>query len=180
MTHERLPKTLFVVLLLASLAGCREEQLAIGQPAPALAATDPAGEPTSLDAWRGRPVFLAFWSNTCGSCIAEMKQLETLAHTHANRVTVVAVNVDAAPPNLPDIRRRHGFSFPLLQDSLGISRERYEVVGTPTTVLIGADGRVLAHHVGAQAPEQLATAFATLTASLRTPTSPAVNRKGPV
>ena len=161
----RLRGALAAAFLLAALAGCREEKLVVCEPAPALAATDPAGEPASLAAWRGQPVFLTFWSAGCGSCIVEMKQLETLARAHDGKVAVVAVNVDAAPPNVQEVRRRHGFTFPLLQDSLGISLERYAVVGTPTSVLVDARGRVVSHHVGMQTPAELAADFAVLAAS---------------
>ena len=174
--NQTIPKSLRVALcttlLLVSLAGCQEEKLVVGQPAPTLAATDPAGEPASLAAWRGKPVFLTFWSAGCGSCIVEMKQLETLARAHDGKVAVVAVNVDAAPPNVQEVRRRHGFSFPLLQDSLGISLERYDVVGTPTSVLIDASGRALSRHVGTQTPAELSNAFSALAASAPVPAAP--------
>ena len=160
---------LATALLLAVLAGCREDKLAIGDPAPALAATDPAGEPASLDTWRGRPLFLTFWSDGCSSCVAEMKELQTLAQANNGRVAVVAVNVDAEPPDMREIGQRLGLSFPLLRDSLGISKERYEVAGTPTSVLIDASGRILSRHVGMRKPDELAGDFALLSAP--TPTS---------
>jgi peroxiredoxin len=163
---------LAAALLLAVLAGCREDKLAIGEPAPALAATDPAGEPASLDTWRGRPLFLTFWSDGCSSCVAEMKELETLAQANGGRVAVVAVNVDAESPDLREIRQRLGLSFPLLQDSLGISKERYDVAGTPTSVLIDARGRILSHYVGMRKPDELAGDFAALNASTRSSAAP--------
>jgi peroxiredoxin len=167
-----LPAALATALLLAALAGCREEKLAIGDPAPALAATDPAGEPASLDTWRGRPLFLAFWSDGCSSCVAEMKELEKLAQANGGRVAVVAVNVDAEPPDMREIRQRLGLSFPLLRDSLGISKERYDVAGTPTSVLIDAHGRILSHYVGMRKPADLAGDFAALSASTRMSATP--------
>lgn len=164
--------TTLLLTALAALTGCREETLAIGNPAPALAATDPAGEPASLDTWRGRPLFLTFWSDGCSSCVAEMKELETLAQANAGRVAVVAVNVDAEPPDMREIGRRYGLSFPLLRDSLGISKERYEVVGTPTSVLIDARGRIVSRHVGMRQPGALASDFASLSAPTRMPATP--------
>ena len=68
--QPRLRAALTTALLLVVLGGCREEKFAIGDLAPALAATDLAGEPASLDTWRGQPVFLTFWSDSCSSCIA--------------------------------------------------------------------------------------------------------------
>ena len=163
---------LTTALLLAALAGCREYKLAIGEPAPALAAINPAGEPASLDTWRGRPLFLTFWSDGCSSCVAELKVLETLAQANNDRVAVVAVNVDAEPPDVQEIRQRLGLSFPLLRDSLGISKERYEVAGTPTSVLIDARGRILSHYVGMRKPDELVGDFALLSAPAPTSVAP--------
>jgi len=170
--QPRLRAALTTALLLVVLGGCREEKLAIGDLAPALAATDLADEPTSLDALRGQPVFLTFWSDGCSSCIAEMKELNMLAQTNGGRIAVVAVNVDAEPPDMREIRQRYALSFPLLHDSLGISKERYEVIGTPTSVLIDVRGRILAHHVGMRKPDELVGDFASLSASTRTSVAP--------
>ncbi|MFT3850350.1 MAG: TlpA disulfide reductase family protein [Propionivibrio sp.] len=76
------------------------------------------------------------------------------------------------PPDMRQFSQRHGFSFPLLQDTLGITRERYAVVGTPTSVLIDADGHTLSSHVGARTPDELAGDFAMLDASMRAASAP--------
>ncbi len=170
--QPRLRAALTTALLLVVLGGCREEKFAIGDLAPALAATDLAGEPASLDTWRGQPVFLTFWSDSCSSCIAEMKELNMLAQTNGGRIAVVAVNIDAEPPDMREIQQRYALSFPLLRDSLGISKERYEVIGTPTSVLIDARGRILARHVGMRKPDELVGDFASLSASTRTSVAP--------
>lgn len=177
MTNQFLPRrglcaALATTLLLVVLGGCREEKLAIGDLAPALAATDPAGEPISLDAWRGQPLFLTFWSDGCSSCVAEMKELEILAQANSGRVAVVAVNIDTEPPDMREIRQRLGLSFPLLRDSLGISKERYDVAGTPTSVLIDARSRILSRHVGMRKPDELVGDFASLNASERKSATP--------
>jgi hypothetical protein len=44
----------FVLLLLVLLSGCKEEKLAQGAPAPALAAFDLHGKDASLDSWKGK------------------------------------------------------------------------------------------------------------------------------
>ncbi|CAK8744274.1 hypothetical protein SODG_007366 [Sodalis praecaptivus] len=43
-----------LILLLALLGGCKEETLAQGEIAPALAAFDMQGKEASLDRWRGK------------------------------------------------------------------------------------------------------------------------------
>jgi thiol-disulfide isomerase/thioredoxin len=146
--------------LVAALAACKEEQLELGQPAPELAVQDSYGQPATLAAWHGQTVYLNFWSAGCGSCLAEMQALDALGRQYAGRVAVVLVNIDREAPDLVDIKHRNGFQFAMLQDQLGISLERYRVVGTPTSVVIGRDGRAQARYVGAQTPQQMAEAFA--------------------
>lgn len=57
------------VLLLAAailISGCKEEKLAVGAPAPALAAFDLQGQESGLERWQGKAVYLNFWSAGCG------------------------------------------------------------------------------------------------------------------
>ncbi|MFT4174103.1 MAG: TlpA disulfide reductase family protein [Rhodocyclaceae bacterium] len=147
-------------LAVVALAACKEAQLEIGQAAPPLAVQDSAGQPASLDAWRGQPVYVNFWSAGCGSCLGELRALDQLGRTYAGRVAVVTVNIDREAPDLVDMQRRNGFAFTMLQDQLGISLERYRVIGTPTSVIIGRDGRAQARYVGGQTPQQMTEAFA--------------------
>lgn len=60
----------FAILVLIS--GCKEEKLVVGQQAPALATFDLQGGEAGLERWRGKAVYLNFWSAGCGGCLAEM------------------------------------------------------------------------------------------------------------
>lgn len=64
-------------------------------------------------------------------------------------------------PGCPTCRKTAGcrFTFPPLQDSLGISLERYDVVGTLTSVLIDASGRAFRHVGTRQTPAELSNAL---------------------
>ena len=78
-------------ILLVALAGCKEEKLALGEPAPQLAAFDSQGHEAKLDAWQGKGVYLNFWSVSCGGCMAEMHTLEKLSQQWGDKLVVVAV-----------------------------------------------------------------------------------------
>ena len=57
------------------------------------------------------PVVIDFWAPWCGPCRVVTPALERLARTHAGRLKVVKLNVDAAP----DIASRYGVrGIPLL------------------------------------------------------------------
>ena len=146
------------VLLLAAailISGCKEEKLAVGAPAPALAAFDLQGQESGLERWQGKAVYLNFWSAGCGGCLAEMDTLE---------VVVVAVNTDPETVRINDLLAKHQITYPVVRDQLNITQERYQVIGTPTSVLIDSEGRVLELHQGMRKPPELEATFARLAA----------------
>ncbi len=84
----RMPEVMITILLLLLLAGCKEEKLARGETAPALAALIckanlPAGT------LGGKAVYLNFWSANCGGCLAEMDTLQALSQRWPDKLVVV-------------------------------------------------------------------------------------------
>ncbi|WP_410014221.1 TlpA family protein disulfide reductase [Sodalis sp. C49] len=145
--------------LLAALAGCKEQQVAIGAPAPKLAAFDLNGQPAALDQWRGKPVYLTFWSSDCGGCAADMKLLQKLTDVYGDRLVVVAVNTDPQQTDIAPFLAALQIHYPVVRDQLGITRERYQVIGTPTSYLLSAGGTVLEAHQGLQGEPALVAMF---------------------
>lgn len=66
----------FAILVLIS--GCKEE---VGgwAASPGAGNIRPAGGKVGLERWRGKAVYLNFWSAGCGGCLAEMDALEALS-----------------------------------------------------------------------------------------------------
>ncbi|GJL38562.1 thioredoxin [Enterobacter hormaechei] len=149
----------FVLLLLVLLSGCKEEKLAQGAPAPALAAFDLHGKDASLDSWKGKGVYLNFWSASCGGCLAEMDTLQALSKQYGDNVVVVAVNTDPDSVDIRALLAKHQITYPVLRDQLNITQERYQVIGTPTSVMIDRQGRVLDLHQGGRKPAELQDTF---------------------
>ncbi|VTP16522.1 Thiol-disulfide oxidoreductase ResA [Phytobacter ursingii] len=149
----------FVLLLLVLLSGCKEEKLAQGAPAPALAAFDLHGKDASLDSWKGKGVYLNFWSASCGGCLAEMDTLQALSKQYGDNVVVVAVNTDPDSVDIRTLLAKHQITYPVLRDQLNITQERYQVIGTPTSVMIDRQGRVLDLHQGVRKPAELQDTF---------------------
>ncbi len=124
-----------VVLVLVLLGGCKEEKLAQGKTAPALAAFDLQGKEASLDRWRGKSIYLNFWSADCGGCLAEMDTLEALSEQWGDKVTVVAVNTDpgsGAAYGASGQTRHHlsGAARPAQDYSRALSGDRHTHLGT--------------------------------------------------
>lgn len=150
----------WLLLALALCGGCQEQTVAIDRPAPALAAFDLAEQPVDLARWRGKLVYLNFWLGTCGSCIAEMPHLDRLQRQYGDDMVVVGVNIDELMNDLGAFTQQRGVHYPMIKDQLGITKERYRVVGVPTAFLIDRQGVVRAIFIGAQSPQQLDRIFA--------------------
>lgn len=146
-------------VLLVALTGCKEEKLALGEPAPALAAFDTQGNEATLERWQGKGVYLNFWSASCGGCLAEMHTLEKLSQQWGDKLVVVAVNTDNESVDIAPLLARHHITYPVVRDQLKITQERYQVIGTPTSFLIDAKGRVIDMHQGARNEQVLAETF---------------------
>ncbi|OIQ77198.1 thiol-disulfide oxidoreductase ResA [mine drainage metagenome] len=111
----------------------------------------------ALGTLRGRLLVVNFWASWCPPCIAEMPGLSQFARQHPE-VQLVGVAVDDAKP-VHDFLQRSPVSYPVLVagdrgidliDALGDVQH-----DLPYTVVIGADGRVVAQHLGRIDPEAL-------------------------
>ena len=115
------------------------------QPRPALAATDLLGQRWDWADLRGRAVLLNFWASWCEPCRTEMPSLQTLAELYGpERLVVLAANAKESKTTIERYVQRSGLSLPVLSDPDGVMTRQWGVRVFPTTVLVGADGRVRA------------------------------------
>lgn len=145
--------------LLLLLSACKQEEVAVGEVAPQLAAYDLQGKPVALDKWKGKQVYLNFWSASCGGCLAEMAALDKLNKEYQNDIVVVAINTDPEQVDINPVLAQRNISYPVIRDQLGITQERYQVIGTPTSFMIDRNGKVTQLHQGARNEKDLATLF---------------------
>ncbi len=110
---------------------------------PPLAGTDLDGRLWRLADLRGKAVLINFWASWCGPCQTEMPSLQTLAELYGpDKLVVLAVNFKESEPVVQRYRQRTGFSLPVLLDPSGSIARAWGATVYPTTVLVGADGRV--------------------------------------
>lgn len=125
---------------------------AVGQPAPAFTLPGLDGS-VSLEALRGKVVLLDFWASWCTPCRLSLPWMSAMQARHgAAGLRVVAVNVDrqraAADAFLRAMQPQMGAPLLIAFDPAGETPERYGAKAMPTSVLIGADQRVLLRHAG--------------------------------
>jgi thiol-disulfide isomerase/thioredoxin len=146
---------LFGALNLAGDWGRRAEfgdnALAVGTPVATFRLPDAAGQFFRLPT-PGRPILINYWASWCGPCLREMPILQDFARRNGRTgPQVVGIALDA-PHDSRAWLADNPQPYPILLESPseGDSSER---LGNrrgllPFTVLVGADGRVLATRTG--------------------------------
>ena len=131
----------------------------IGQPLPALTLHDLDGKPHPLSDYRGHRVLLNFWASWCGPCLEEMP---TLSHAQEkfgeHGAIVVGIAMDE-PDRVRAFLAAHPVSYPILLGQLASPSTSLQLGDSqemlPYSVLIDANGSVLATHAGVLSPPQL-------------------------
>jgi cytochrome c biogenesis protein CcmG, thiol:disulfide interchange protein DsbE len=126
------------------------EPARIGRPAPDVRLDDLGGAPARrLSELRGTPVLLNFWSSTCAPCLAEMPAFEQVHQRVRDRVTFVGIDVADTVTDGRDMVRRTGVTYANARDPRSEIFAAFGGTALPRTVLVDADGVVVATHSGA-------------------------------
>jgi thiol-disulfide isomerase/thioredoxin len=132
-----------------------------GSPAPDIQFEDPDGEPTSLEAFRGRPVLVNLWATWCAPCVVEMPMLARFQREHRKAGwQVLGLALDNEPAVQKFVTER-GIDFPIVlggADGLQLARTLGNTQGgLPFTVAFDAGGRISATRLGVLDEKTLAT-----------------------
>ena len=131
---------------------------------------DPEGEPADLDtvafttfddevvplaSLRGKPVLVNFFASYCPPCIREMPALESAYQAVGDEVTFLGLAMQDRPEEAQALVERTGVTYDIAQDPDGSVITALGGIVLPTTVLLDADGEVVASHAGELTEEQL-------------------------
>ncbi|MGI9254757.1 MAG: redoxin domain-containing protein, partial [Thermomicrobiales bacterium] len=110
----------------------------VGAAAPSVELKDLDGDTVKLTDFRGSPTALLFWNPGCGFCKRmedDLKAWERNKPAGAPKLLIVSTG-DAAS------NRAHGFDSTIVLDSGFNTGRAFGASGTPSAVLVGADGSV--------------------------------------
>jgi thiol-disulfide isomerase/thioredoxin len=122
----------------------------VGKPL-ALAGTSIDGRTFSVEAFRGVPVLVHYWSTDCEPCKVDLAQIRELHSKYGpKKFGVVGVALDGDKSKLTKFLQAKPLPWPQLHEPGGLDSrlaEEFGVLALPTMVLVGADGTVLDRNV---------------------------------
>jgi thiol-disulfide isomerase/thioredoxin len=120
-----------------------------GKDAPAFEIRGLDGKLFNSTALRGKTVLLDFWATWCVPCRQSMPSVEKIYAEYKERgLVALAVNVEEAREVLEEFVKKTPFAYPVALSGESGILDAYKVTAYPTFVLIGSDGKVIAHEIG--------------------------------
>ncbi len=150
--RERGPTRLIVGIMLALvLAVAAWFLLAPSAKAPDVTYPSIDGRQVSQSSLEGKVVLVNFWATSCVTCVKKMPMIvESFEKYQPNGFEVVAVAMQYDPANyVLNFAETRKLPFTVALDPVGDIAKAYgDVTLTPTSFLIGRDGKILKRYLG--------------------------------
>src|SRR3989338_1201682 len=109
-----------------------------------------SGNTKKFSDYRGKPLIINVWASWCGPCRAEMGSLDRLARRYdGKQFNIIGISTDDYGNEAAAFIRKSKLSFANYLDSKLFMENMLGANTIPLTVLVDADGRVLAKAYGA-------------------------------
>lgn len=110
---------------------------------------DPAGRPVSLSEFRGKIVFINFWTTWCLACVIEMPSMEKLHQKFKDRdFVMIAINLQESAARVKQFYKEYKLTFTTLLDSTGDVGAALGIRSIPTTFILDKSGRIIGKALG--------------------------------
>ena len=144
-------KPVLAAVVIAALGAGAYVSLNQKQSAPAVTFLSIKGEKITPESLRGKVVMVNFWATSCTTCVGEMpKMVDTYNKFKAQGLEFVAVAMSYDAPNyVMNYAETRQLPFKVALDVSGEAAKAYGNVNmTPTTFVIGKDGKILKRYLG--------------------------------
>jgi len=108
-----------------------------------------AGRYVRLDDFRGKIVFLNFWTTWCPSCITEMPSMEKLHRKLLGKnFAMVTVNIKESASRVKKFFEKYNLTFTALLDTNGEVSTEFGIGAIPTTFILDKSGKIVGRITG--------------------------------
>jgi thiol-disulfide isomerase/thioredoxin len=116
---------------------------------PAFTVRDLEGREWSSAALRGKVVIVNFWATWCPPCRAEIPDLVALQEKYRDRLVVIGVSEDEAPPEIvKKFAVQHKVNYPIVMKTPELGKMFPGVSALPTSFILDRESRIVQKHVG--------------------------------
>ena len=110
---------------------------------------DQNGRLTSLSEFRGKIVFINFWTTWCLACVIEMPSMEKLHQKFKDKdFSMVGINLQEADSTVLQYFKEQKLTFTTLLDSTGDVGTAFRIRGIPTTFILDKNGIIIGKVLG--------------------------------
>jgi thiol-disulfide isomerase/thioredoxin len=110
---------------------------------------DADGRPVSLSNFRGKIVFLNFWTTWCPTCRIEMPSMEKLYQKYKDGAfAMVTINLQESAARVKEFFKEFKLTFTALLDTEGEVGIMFGINQIPTTYILDKKGRILGKALG--------------------------------
>lgn len=146
--------TILLVSLVFTVTACanpQKESGSVGGSVPASFRLEGLNNRTLDSSTVKKPMLLSFWATWCHFCREEMPVFESLYREYEGRVEFAAINLTHldSVKSVEEYVQEQDLSLPVYLDKDGEVTGQFQVVSTPTVVLLDQDGKVVYRKVGA-------------------------------
>ena len=118
-------------------------------------ADEPSSAPLTLAEHAGKVVVVDFWASWCVPCRRSFPWLNRMQQKYADEgLVVIGVNVDQEPDSAAAFLHDYPATFQIIYDQQGRLAREFNVLGMPSSFVIGRDGTRKAEHLGFKVKRQ--------------------------
>ncbi len=92
-----------------------------------------------------KPVLLVFWATWCHNCLREIPDLIKFDKQFGESFPIIAINVGIKDTveKTKKYQKEHNLQYQFIFDEGGVISKSYKIVGTPTQIVIGTNGKIM-------------------------------------
>jgi len=109
------------------------------------------GQQFTLSQFKGKIVFLNFWTTWCPECRNEMPSMEKLQRKlKGQNFAMIAVNLQEPTLRVKDFLKQYQLTFSILLDTKGKIAQQFGIRAIPTTYILDKDGGIIGKAFGSR------------------------------